>query len=618
MKSINYIIVLLFTASLVGCTDFLLEKPQANIVVDNFYQSESDARQAINGIYRALRDKDVTGLTVKQLPNDLYKHNGSNDLDGLRDFSYTASNGVFLDEWRAHYSVIKDCNYAIYYINQNKAKITNYQKYLAQAKGVRAFIYFDLVRWFGDVPLVVTPTLDIKANMGMVARNRQDTVFNQIISDFKYCATYSFPKDSTGYMYGMMSKEASHGFLAKVYLWLGSVGERNAKYPELIPVFGTNLYPNYKNYYDSALMESKKVIGSKKYKLTAYYPDLFSLATKTSAMEEVLFCAQAIRGDATGSAVGQTFGFQGNLLVGGSVGSIISTNYHRMIYEQGDSVRRLWNCPRVQVMLNDSTQTSYLYGWDYGYLLDKKKNVSLNRKNEYTATDNFSIAKFRRYPIYDPATFSNEQDGFDEPLLRYADILLIYAEAYNEVHQGPGAYIASVPGDYMGDTLMSAYTAVNLVRKRACTLNTGLVHENITPRILTYPTSVTDWKPGFYGNVASKYLSVNPLTVQYSPIYTYRGYTTDYEAFRGEIIWERGRELIAESSDRWCDLVRRNLLVTQIKALQTTTNPFVFVNENLAADENAQAQNVDIQHMLLPIPQGEIDVNRNLTQNYKY
>jgi starch-binding outer membrane protein, SusD/RagB family len=624
MKSINYLIILIFATVLASCNDFLMQPPKSNIVVSNFYQSESDARQAINGIYSALRDPDVTGLTIKEVPNDLYKHNGTNDLDGMKDWTYSASNSVFLSEWRAHYGAIKNCNYAIYYINQNKAKITNYQKYIAQAKGVRAFLYFDLVRWFGDVPLVVTPTLDIQPNIGMVSRTRQDTVFNQIISDFKYCSSYSFPKDSTGYLYGMMSQEASHGFLSKVYLWIASVGERNVQHPELSPVFGPNLYANYKNYYDSALMESKKVIASQKYKLTAYYPDLFAISSKASAMEEVLFCAQAIRGGATGSQVGQQFGIQGSPLGGGSSGTILSTNYHRIIYEQGDSVRRLWNCARVQVLYNDTTKTSSLNGWDNGYLLNQMTHKPLSRANEYASTMNYCIGKFRRYPVYDPSTYTHESDGMDEPLLRYADILLIYAEAYNEVHQGPGSYTSSANGNYVGDTLMSAFTAVNLVRKRARTTNTGPVHGNIFPRVLNFASRdlvlacVTDWKPGFYGNIASNFLSANPMTVLYSPVYTYNGYTSDYQAFRSEILWERGREFVAEAADRWCDLVRRNLLVKQIQALQTTTNPFVFVNENLIVDQNNEAQNIDYHHMLLPIPQSEIDVNRNLKQNYKY
>lgn len=625
MKSINYIIILIFASLLVSCNDFLTQPPKSNFVTPNFYQSEDDARQGITGIYSALRDPDVTGLTIKEVPNDLYKHNGTNDLDGLSDFTFSATNSVFRDEWRAHYAAIKNCNYAIFYLNQNKAKITNYQKYLAQAKGVRAFLYFDLVRWFGDVPLVVNPTFDVKPGIGMVSRTRQDSVFSQIISDFKYCSNYSFPKDSTGYLYGMMSKEASHGFLAKVYLWMASVSERNVQFPELASVFGpTNLFPNYKNYYDSALMESKIVIASKKYKLTAYYPDLFAVNSKTSAMEEVLFCAQAIRGDATGSAVGQQFGITGNPLAGGSNGSILSTNYHRTIYEKGDEVRRLWNCPRVSIIY--TPDTTCLSGWDIGYLYNpttKKTNV-IGTVNEYNSTTNFCIAKFRRYPIYDPTTYTHQEDGMDEPLLRYADILLIYAEAYNEVNHGPGSYASSAGVDYVGNPTMSAYTAVNLVRKRARTLNKGLVHDNIFPRVLDYANRdsvasskyVTDWKIGFYGYYPTK--PAVGYTPTYTPITAPGSYADDYSAFRSEILWERGRELIAESADRWCDLVRRNLLVKQIKALQTTNNPFCLYNENLAADGNFAFNYIDYHHMLLPIPQSEIDVNRNLIQNPKY
>ena len=630
MRATKYLVFTILVISLVSCNDFLTEKPRSNTEIEAFYQSEDGARQAINGIYSSLRDADVTGTTTKTIPHDLYKLNSTNDKDGLSDFTYGASNDVFRDVWRAHYACIKNCNYAVYYIEKNKDKITNYKKYVAQAKGVRAYLYFNLVRWFGDVPLIVgKPTLDISPGMGRVTRTRQDSVFGQIIADFKDCANYSVPKDSATYSYGMMSKEAAHGFLAKVYLWLGSVGQRNIDNPTLISNgYFTDIFKApttlgaYKTYFDSALIESKLVIASGKFKLTAFYPDLFSLSAEATAKEEVMFSVQANKGDDTGSAVGQQFGIQGSNLAGGSSGSILSTNYHRTIYEDGDSIRRLWNCPRVEILYDAATLSTTLYGYDYAIYRkidpDWGKNDLDSVKNFYTSTNNFNIGKFRRYPLID-INSTSRLEGMDEPILRYADILLIYAEAYNEVNNGPGSYTSSVGNDYVGNATMSAFYAVNLVRKRARTYNSEIVHKNAFPRVLKYDNRdlvnvcVPDWKPSFYGNFRVR--SANDIITTVSA-YADRAYSSDYQAFREEILWERGREFVAETTDRWCDLVRRNKLVKQVKALLITPNPFEFSNELLPA--NSCADNVDYYHMLLPIPQAEIDVNRNLTQNPKY
>ena len=122
--------------------------------------------------------------------------------------------------WQNHYAVIKDCNSVIDNVTANKEKINNWERYVGQAHGIRAFLYFDLVRWFGDVPLVLT---DTKSLDGLeVTRTPQKEVFRQIIEDFEYCISHTMDKGDTskGYQYGRLTKDACHGFLAKVYLWL--------------------------------------------------------------------------------------------------------------------------------------------------------------------------------------------------------------------------------------------------------------------------------------------------------------------------------------------------------------------------------------------------------------
>ena len=594
MKFYNYIIILVLTVS--GCTDFLVENPKSYTVGD--FKNERDATLSINGIYTLLRDDDVVGSTIKPVPTDLYKRATWSYNEGLGDYSYGADNNFFLLIWQKHYNIINACNNAIVRIEANKDSIPNSDRYIAQAKGVRAFLYFDLVRWFGDVPLVLTPTFEYNKANAEVTRAPQADVFNQIISDFTFCTTNSVSKGTvnSGYQYGSMTREAAHGFLAKVYLWMASVGERD----------NSTALGNPADNYQLALTHAKAVIDSKKFSLASFYPDLFTISTESTAQQEVLFCVQALRGDRTSSSTGMNFGIVGSTNAGGSYGTNISTNYHRMIYEPSDSIRRLWNCPRATI-----NALGILSSFDYDYYLTTDTFHVLTRKTEKTNGLTYSIGKFRRYPIADPATYGI-QDGMDEPLLRYADVLLIYAEAYNEVNKSPGAYAASMGKDFTGNSSMSAYDAVNIVRKRARTFNNGLVHQNAVPRAINLSKTdlvnscVPDWKPGFYGTIYDGTTSV----------YENRLYSSDYQAFREEILWERGRELVAESNDRWCDLVRRNKLVTQIRALRFTINPFITKNENLSALD--APENIKPYMMVFPIPQGEIDVNRKLTQNPNY
>lgn len=597
MNKFNILIAMLVCLNICGCSDFLEEDPKGKLTTDNFYNSESDARQAINGVYRRLSDSWVTGYNIKQIPNDLLKRASWDEASGLSNFTYGSENTYIAGMWQNHYAVIKDCNSVIDNVTTNKEKINNWERYVGQAHGIRAFLYFDLVRWFGDVPLVLT---DTKSLDGLeVTRTPQKEVFRQIIEDFEYCISHTMDKGDTskGYQYGRLTKDACHGFLAKVYLWLGSVAQRDGK----------EILGNAADNFEKSLEHSSAVIQGGRYKLVDYYPDVFNAKTRDKAPDEVLWCVQGLTGDDTGTWTGMMFGIRGNQNLGGSWDNISSSDYHRMMYEPSDSIRRLWNCPRMTIQ-DDGT----LWGWDYKMYWDTRGDQKLSEATENNNWLQWSIGKFRRYPLADPSSYNYTNFGMDEPLLRYADVLLMYAEAYNEVNHGPGDYRPSSGMDMSGISIQSAYDAVNLVRKRSRIANEGIMHQDVLPRklITDYATEVDecvpDWKPGTYGYI---YDGVRTA-------WEYNRYGDDYTAFRTEILNERARELVAESTDRWCDLVRRGILVKQMQAWRQY-NPFISNTEREITTPGAP-ENIQSRNMLLPVPLSEIDVNKNLTQNPGY
>ena len=597
MNKFNILIAMLVCLNICGCSDFLEEDPKGKLTTDNFYNSESDARQAINGVYRRLSDSWVTGYNITQIPNDLLKRASWDEASGLSNFTYGSENTYIAGMWQNHYAVIKDCNSVIDNVTTNKEKINNWERYVGQAHGIRAFLYFDLVRWFGDVPLVLT---DTKSLDGLeVTRTPQKEVFRQIIEDFEYCISHTMDKGDTskGYQYGRLTKDACHGFLAKVYLWLGSVAQRDGK----------EILGNAADNFEKSLEHSSAVIQGGRYKLVDYYPDVFNAKTRDKAPDEVLWCVQGLTGDDTGTWTGMMFGIRGNQNLGGSWDNISSSDYHRMMYEPSDSIRRLWNCPRMTIQ-DDGT----LWGWDYKMYWDTRGDQKLSEATENNNWLQWSIGKFRRYPLADPSSYNYTNFGMDEPLLRYADVLLMYAEAYNEVNHGPGDYRPSSGMDMSGISIQSAYDAVNLVRKRSRIANEGIMHQDVLPRklITDYATEVDecvpDWKPGAYGYI---YDGVRTA-------WEYNRYGDDYTAFRTEILNERARELVAESTDRWCDLVRRGILVKQMQAWRQY-NPFISNTEREITTPGAP-ENIQSRNMLLPVPLSEIDVNKNLTQNPGY
>ncbi len=87
-------------------------------------------------------------------------------------------------------------------------------------------------------------------------------------------------------------------------------------------------------------------------------------------------------------------------------------------------------------------------------------------------------------------------------------------------------------------------------------------------------------------------------------------------AFREEILWERAREFVAETTDRWCDLTRRGELVDKLKAVRTVVIPYLGKVDRIS--NPSFPENVKPMHQLLPIPLSEIDSNNKLIQNPGY
>jgi hypothetical protein len=182
-----------------------------------------------------------------------------------------------------------------------------------------------------------------------------------------------------------------------------------------------------------------------------------------------------------------------NLSSGGSQGAIRANPYHQFYYEVADSIRMKWTNARI--LINAATG---------GYSI-----VSAISNNPPV-----SAAKFRRYPVRSPA-FALQTNDYDVnwPIFRYAEVLLIYAEASNEIN-GPNQL---------------AINALNLLRSRARNTNIGGVHRDILPRSLSIQRSI----------------GLVDLTVTNSLVST-------QSAFRNYILLERSRELSQEGK-RWFD-----------------------------------------------------------------
>ncbi len=635
----RYILGLFASLAFISCADFLDEEPLSKYDSDGYCTDKTSINTALNGAYDQAGNLAITGYNASKLPTDLQKRASWSQESGLGTYAITASHAYPLLLWQNNYQAIRNCNYVIESIYKLENGEEDYKVYLAQARGLRGYFYYNLIRTFGGVPLVTTvatspndPDIDpSRATMGETAKF--------IIDDLTYAAKNSRNElTDDSFQFGHFGQYTAYGFLAKFHLFMGSVCDRD----------DMSYLLSAKDHYKEAVDAAMIVMKSGAYKLTNYFPDAFSAHTKQTSQEEVMFAACHNDDSYTGGSVGYIYGIAGGTGVGGSSQMLVTTRYHYTFYDPTDSIRRIWNAPRGSIIGDTGSTNVYYEGYDYESTLPEGADMG----DELENTSLFSFGKLRRYPVSDLASYTNGAYGMNEPILRFADILLVYAEAYNEYNGGPGTYNPSsglsLSGPY--DESLSAYDAVNLVRKRARTAAVGIIHDDETPRSYIYDNQnyvgvgsrasgtdeegyyphsnfmanetgvVADWRPGFYGYC---YPDNGARTEDGEPrlgqTYYVNGYADDYTAFRYEILNERVRELVGEANDRWFDLTRRDMLYSACDKCAEFLNPLC--GKYATSEEDAtyfDPTNIKSWMIRLPIPSTEIDANSNLTQNPGY
>lgn len=149
---------------LARCTDkFLDVPPQGQQKAEQFFVSESDATKAVNAIYANLRSWTNTAFAPIAIESvgsdDAEKGSDPSDATFMNDydnFTVTSTQGQLSDFWNGQYQNINLCNQVLDNVPSINMDATLKARYLAEAKFVRAYSYFRLVRAFGDVPLRLT------------------------------------------------------------------------------------------------------------------------------------------------------------------------------------------------------------------------------------------------------------------------------------------------------------------------------------------------------------------------------------------------------------------------------------------------------------------------------
>ncbi|WP_163711304.1 RagB/SusD family nutrient uptake outer membrane protein [Mangrovibacterium lignilyticum] len=230
MKKINIIYLLLvvvFATS--SCKeDFLTNLPETVVSAEDFYKTESDFAQAIIGVYQPVRSLYNTGLAgygawsmgEMRSDNTTFSYNASNrgyaDREYVDLFIDDSNGGPISNKYNNDYIVIGRANQILSRIDDADISDDAKNNYKGQALFLRAFAYFDLVQYFGEVPLVINPPTSYAQTLQ--DRASTDAIYEQIIADAAEAAAILPAKaaQTTGYV----ANGAAYTLLGNVYLVL--------------------------------------------------------------------------------------------------------------------------------------------------------------------------------------------------------------------------------------------------------------------------------------------------------------------------------------------------------------------------------------------------------------
>lgn len=380
----NLIAIALLGFSFSSCSDFLEQNPQTDLSENDFYKTADDILSAVNGAYSSLQEGDIYGnwYVFGEIPSDNTRNQLSGSVTTQNEFDQfyiDTQNSMIANFWKAAYKVINRTNTILGRIDGIEINTELANRYKLECKFIRALMYFNLVRVYGDVPLVLKE-ISISESYDIL-REPKENVYNQIIADLKEAqdlpVSYSTAED------GRTTQGAAKALLANVYMTLHKYAEAETILAEIINSGQYSLLENTPG--------SLNIDG---------YKNVFSPVNHNS--KEGIFEIQFLKGGyGEGSNYANNFAPENSgtnvVAVGGTGGNNIPEMDIYNAYEEGDLRRD--------------------FSMSLGYY-DNRKN------NEWV--ESRYVCKFMDVP------YQNNDASNNYPVIRYADVILMYAEALNQ------------------------------------------------------------------------------------------------------------------------------------------------------------------------------------------
>lgn len=424
-----------------ACSDFLVKPPLTTLSEDSYWQSATDAEYAVNGMYEDFREMQSDAPYMDVMTDLLYlKNSWEFGMFPFTNGSLVADNWwVEQQFWSLKYNQIRNTNYFFTNIERIKSKLTEAQlnNYMGQARTIRAFLYTRLLQAFGDVPLI----REVAGVNEWPSRNKADDVIAFIMAEFDQ-AIKELPEDAADSKHGHITKYVAYAYKARAAMYIAGFYNKPA-------------------YYQIASDALAKIVSSNKFSLFRKYNDpsrdlveLFWTVNEGSENKEILFSDQAIK-DIHPTNISTCFAgpgwksFQAHQNYIDMFECKHGFQAHHISFQQFNKYRdtKAMKSPLDEVCpdynpLNEFGNRDPRLNATFFNPNIHLEGGQIVRSGEFwtEANRNFSPdadndAYFFKKMVdptnFNPVYYSNNSDN-NYILVRYSDMLLLYAEALNE------------------------------------------------------------------------------------------------------------------------------------------------------------------------------------------
>jgi len=386
-KIIKYIAVSTLFLTSAGCSDLLDKTVYGVTTSENFYKSEKEIEQALSECYYQAKGSYKNIVCIGDITTDDALKGGSSDADDpelfdLQSFIVTEDNDYARVRWQLFYNIINRCNTVIERAPAATGNQDLLTRYVNEAKFLRAWSFYMLVTTYGGVPLV---TKTLASEEYFIPRSTEEEVFAQIITDLNAAAGLPKRSEYAEADMGRATSGAAMALMGKVYL--------------------------FQNKFAEAETALKTVIDSNEYDLHPEFYSNFDYASRNGVESVFEFQYKSGNGSNTGFALTQWI----TRVNEGGWGFHLPTEDLLSAFDQDDPRITYTFIRNGDRFAGDSYVQSNAQAVPYEYH-SRKVFVSKTERGSYVGDISHNVA-----------------------ILRYADVLLMYAEALNENGKSPDA-----------------------------------------------------------------------------------------------------------------------------------------------------------------------------------